>query len=78
MCDVNVGSGVCRFVYRKHYFDRSDGEDSEGEVNEWLRNVSGQWSGHGGQATRMGRHDRGSRGWVLYGSMCLQWVAGVQ
>ena len=41
MCDVNVDSGVCRFVYKKYYLDHSDDVDSEGEVDEWLRNVSG-------------------------------------
>ena len=39
---MHVISDVCRFVYRKHCLGRSDGVDSEGEVDEWMRNVSGQ------------------------------------
>ena len=44
MCDVNVGIWECGIVHRKHYLDSSDGVGSEGEVDEWLRNVVGQWS----------------------------------
>ena len=55
MCEVNVGIGECRIGYRKHCLDSSDGVGSDGEVDEWLRSVGGQWSGQSGWAIRIDR-----------------------
>ena len=72
MCDMKVGSGECRIVHRKHCLDSSDGVGSEGEVDEWLRNVAGQWSCRGGWVMRLERHGIRSRRWVVDGAVCLQ------
>ena len=69
---MNVGSGVFRSVDRKHSLDRSVGVDSEGGVDEWLRNVTGKWWCRRGWVMRMERHGRGSRRWVMDGVVCLQ------
>ena len=59
---MNVSIGLCRFAVRKRDLDRSDGVDSEGEVDVWLRHVSRQWSGQcGWLATRRSGHGSGSR-----------------
>ena len=72
MGDVNLGIGVLLFVCRKHCLDRSDGLSSEGEVDEWLRNVAGQWCCRGGWVMRMDRQSRWSRRWVMDGAVCLE------
>ena len=60
------------FICRKYCLDSSDGVGSEGEVDEWLRNVAGQWCCRGGWVMRLERHGRRSRRWVVDGAVCLQ------
>ena len=72
MCDVNVSICMCPFVDREHCLDCSDDVDSEGEVDKWLRYVSGHWSVEGGWMTRMDGQGRVRSCWVMYGSVYLQ------